>query len=338
MRGSWAAAFRAVTRARERGLPATVNTTLTPAALPALEDMFEAICDAGAQTWQVGINVAMGRAADEPGGLLQPHALLELMPRLAALARAGQASGLLLMPGNTVGYFGPDEALLRFGGDPRRHFTGCNAGRNGLGLESDGTLKACPSLPRADYAAGDVRTRSIATMWREADAIRFLRTRTVDDLWGFCRACVHAADCLAGCSWVGHSFLGRPGNNPYCHHRAIELARRGLRERIERVAAPPGVDGPRGSEAARILGGVWTGRATSGRLSVFPVPVASTSERSSRSPSCAVTKVLRDPRQAGGADARGAVRAVHRTARRAGRPRHIASSDMSAQSGLPSQT
>lgn len=277
VRGSWAAAWQALARARSRGLPATVNTTLTPAALPALEDMFEAICAAGARTWQVGINVAMGRAADDPAGLLQPYALLEVMPRLAALARAGQARGLLLMPGNTVGYFGPDEGLLRFGGDPRRHFTGCNAGRNGLGLESDGTLKACPSLPRADYAAGDVRARSIAEMWREADAIRFLRTRTVDDLWGFCRTCVHAADCLAGCSWVSHSFLGRPGNNPYCHHRALELARQGLRERVERVSAPPGQPFDLGEFALyleRVDGGgaperqappAWTRPSTEGR-------------------------------------------------------------------------
>jgi hypothetical protein len=34
--------------------------------------------------------------------------------------------------------------------------------------------------------------------------------------------------------------MGRPGNNPFCHHRALEMDRQGLRERIEIVrAAPP---------------------------------------------------------------------------------------------------
>ena len=33
--------------------------------------------------------------------------------------------------------------------------------------------------------------------------------------------------------------LGRPGNNPYCHHRALELAKRGLRERLELAEAAP---------------------------------------------------------------------------------------------------
>ena len=35
--------------------------------------------------------------------------------------------------------------------------------------------------------------------------------------------------------------LGRPGNNPFCHHRALELARRGQRERLVQVERPPGV-------------------------------------------------------------------------------------------------
>jgi radical SAM protein with 4Fe4S-binding SPASM domain len=240
IRGSAAAAWRALSSCRERGLPTTVNTTVTPAALPRIEEMFEALIAAGVSTWQVGINVAMGRAADNPEQLLQPHDLLDLMPRLAALARAGRPRGLLLMPGNTVGYFGPDEALLRHGGDARLHWTGCNAGRSSMGIESDGTIKACPSLPRAGYAAGNVREQPIAELWRASNGARYLRTRTVDDLWGFCRTCEHAADCLAGCAWVSHAFLGRPGNNPYCHHRALTLQRQGLRERVQRVSAPPG--------------------------------------------------------------------------------------------------
>jgi 7-keto-8-aminopelargonate synthetase-like enzyme len=35
--------------------------------------------------------------------------------------------------------------------------------------------------------------------------------------------------------------LGKPGNNPYCHHRALEFSARGLRERVEKVADAPGL-------------------------------------------------------------------------------------------------
>jgi hypothetical protein len=46
--------------------------------------------------------------------------------------------------------------------------------------------------------------------------------------------------CKAGCTWTGHVLFGRRGNNPICHHRALELMSAGKRERIVRVAAAPG--------------------------------------------------------------------------------------------------
>ena len=33
--------------------------------------------------------------------------------------------------------------------------------------------------------------------------------------------------------------LGKPGNNPYCHHRSIEMRKKGVRERVVRIAEAP---------------------------------------------------------------------------------------------------
>jgi hypothetical protein len=35
--------------------------------------------------------------------------------------------------------------------------------------------------------------------------------------------------------------FGRPGNNPLCHHRALEMQRAGKRERLQRKEAAPGL-------------------------------------------------------------------------------------------------
>jgi hypothetical protein len=40
---------------------------------------------------------------------------------------------------------------------------------------------------------------------------------------------------------MSDTLLGKPGNNPFCHHRALEMQRAGKRERIERVEAAPGM-------------------------------------------------------------------------------------------------
>ena len=46
--------------------------------------------------------------------------------------------------------------------------------------------------------------------------------------------------CLGGCTWTTHVLFGKPGNNPFCHHRALELLAEGRRERIVRTHAAAG--------------------------------------------------------------------------------------------------
>ena len=35
---------------------------------------------------------------------------------------------------------------------------------------------------------------------------------------------------------MADALFGRPGNNPYCHYRALKMAESGLRERVVKVA------------------------------------------------------------------------------------------------------
>ena len=65
----------------------------------------------------------------------------------------------------------------------------------------------------------------------------------------------HAAgadDCRAGCTWTGFVLFGKPGNNPYCHHRALELSRRGLRERVVRLKSAPNLPFDHGEFALQL--------------------------------------------------------------------------------------
>ncbi|QPF88116.1 radical SAM protein [Bradyrhizobium genosp. L] len=237
VRGSYREALRVLDDCRRIGLTASVNTQITSAAMPDLPDVMDVIIDAGAKYWQVQLTVAMGNAVDHDDILLQPYDLATLMPLLADLHRRGRERDLVLLPGNNVGYFGPDEVLWR--GPDRGYYSGCPAGQNVIGLEADGTVKGCPSLATDRYGAGDIRTSSIAELWATHPALQFNRGRGTDDLWGFCRDCYYAEACRGGCTWTADSLLGRRGNNPYCHHRVLTLAERGLRERIVKVEDAP---------------------------------------------------------------------------------------------------
>jgi len=238
--GSYASALAALDHLAAAGVRISVNTQINRLSLAELPEVLETIIARGVHSWQIQLTVAMGRAADEPAMLLQPYDLLELFPVLDRLADRCRQADVLLWPGNNVGYFGPYESKLR-GTLPRGHMVSCGAGRWGIGIEADGTIKGCPSLATATWAGGNVREQRLRDIWERAAPLRYNRDRTVDDLWGYCRTCYYADVCRAGCTWTAEALLGRPGNNPMCHHRALELQRQGKRERLVQVAAAPGL-------------------------------------------------------------------------------------------------
>ncbi|MDB4994724.1 MAG: heme biosynthesis protein [Myxococcaceae bacterium] len=240
--GSFDAAVAAITNLRAAGVLVSANSQINRLSAPDLDGMLDLFLAHRLHGWQVAMTVPMGRAADRPEWLLQPYELLELFPRLEALSVRGRTGGLVLYPGNNVGYFGPHERTLRgsLEEDGLRHWEGCNAGVTTLGIEADGTIKGCPSLPTTAYAGGNVRDRSVRAIWETTHELGFARDDRADELWGFCKGCYYAPTCKAGCSWTAHVFFGRRGNNPYCHHRALEHEHAGLRERLVRVQAPPG--------------------------------------------------------------------------------------------------
>jgi radical SAM protein with 4Fe4S-binding SPASM domain len=240
VRGSFDSALAALENATEAGIPVSANTQINRWSMPELPALLELLIERGIHSWQIQITVPMGRAADEPELILQPYDLLELFPMLDALADRCHEADVVLWTGNNIGYFGPVESKLR-GSLPRGHRIHCGAGIWGLGIEADGTIKGCPSLATSNWAGGNVRDASLEDIWLRGLPMRFNRGRKVDSLWGYCADCYYADPCLGGCTWTAESILGKPGNNPMCHHRALEFQKQGKRERLVQIERAPGV-------------------------------------------------------------------------------------------------
>jgi len=238
--GSYIMALDAMKRAKDMGYSVSCNTTVTAHSLPQMEELMNILIEAGATHWQIQIAVAMGNAVDNDEILLQPYQIGELIPLLSRLSLEGRERGLLIIPGNNVGYYGPHEHILRGaakGVTP--YWTGCAAGRTGMGIEADGAIKGCPSLATDGYSGGTIREKSVEEIWNTSDEVHFGRMRQKDSLWGFCKGCYYADACKGGCTWTSGSLLGKPGNNPYCHYRVLELEKQGLRERIVKLEDAP---------------------------------------------------------------------------------------------------
>ncbi len=240
-KSSFQSATQALRHLRAAGINIAANTHINRVNRDDLEALYERLKSLGIRAWQVQITAALGRAADRPAMLLQPYDLLEVVPRIAEIKKRAYRDGIVVLPGNNLGYFGPEEALLRSlkeGG--RDHFVGCQAGQRVLGIESDGAVKGCPSLQTYAYVGGNLRDKPLAEVWNNAPEMTFTRTRTVDDLWGFCHTCPFASVCMGGCTFTAHSLFGKPGNNPYCHFRARTLAAQNKRERLVPTTAAEG--------------------------------------------------------------------------------------------------
>ena len=242
VKGGFLTTMAAMAHIRDAGIHLCCNTNINRWNEKDLEDLYAHLKTVGIKSWQVQITAPLGRAADRPDMLLQPYDLLTVLPRIAALKTQAFQDGILIMPGNNLGYFGPEEALLRsVKADGDDHWQGCQAGRFVLGIESDGAVKGCPSLQTAHYVGGNLKTSSLKAIWDDTAELGFARKRTVEDLWGFCRTCPFADVCLGGCTFTAHAVMGRPGNNPYCHFRARAFAQEGKRERLRRVERAAGL-------------------------------------------------------------------------------------------------
>ncbi|MFB2978212.1 nif11-class peptide radical SAM maturase 3 [Microseira sp. BLCC-F43] len=234
-KGSWQWAFKTMSHLKEAGIPFGCNTQINRLSAPEFPRIYEHIRDAGIFAWQIQLTVPMGNAADNSDILLQPYELLDVYPMIARVAERAKREGVRIQPGNNIGYYGPYERLLR-GGDAWSFWQGCSAGLSALGIEADGAIKGCPSLPTSVYTGGNIRDYSLRTIIEETEELRFNlgadTPKGTEHLWGFCKTCEFAELCRGGCSWTAHVFFDKRGNNPYCHHRAIAQAKCGKRERV----------------------------------------------------------------------------------------------------------
>ena len=234
--GSWRRAFEALRNIRDAGCRVAVNTQINQRSRFELLELFELLAAERIWAWQLQITCPHGNAVDNAEIVLQPYMYLELFEVLREVADRCRERNIVLWPGNNLGYFGPHELALRkqqkqWSG----HFTGCEAGRYSISIESNGTIKNCPSLGGPANTAGNWRSTPLKQMWSEAPQMTYFRGQSVDVLWGYCRECYYADVCKAGCTAASEPLLGRPGNNPFCHHRALVMDAQGLRERIELV-------------------------------------------------------------------------------------------------------
>ena len=144
----------------------------------------------------------------------------------------------------TVYHYGNYERQLRDRGAAICFWIGCRAGCQVIGIESQGNVKGCLSLPSQqqdvdEFVEGNLRESSLRSIWERPGAFFYNRRSEGPKLEGFCATCRFSDICRGGCSCAAFGFSGSRFDNPMCFYRvAVENERWDLIPDPERDQEP----------------------------------------------------------------------------------------------------
>ena len=221
------------------GVSTVIMTTITRANLHRLAETYQVAVDLGVARWRTQLGKPMGNL--DKSETISPKDLLMVLPELYRLDQTGDVSVGI---GDSLGYYGPYDALLRatnWDGSPQC-WGGCQAGMRAIGIESNGGIKGCLSIqasrgPDDEFIEGNLRARSLPEIWRDPSAFAYNRHFDAATLTGFCKRCEHRLRCRGGARCVAAAACGRISEDPYCYHRVSTLAQRRPVARLRRQVA-----------------------------------------------------------------------------------------------------
>ncbi len=209
--------LKALDRLRSEGYYTEAITTLTDINFDDLEDMYKLFVEKGVEIWQFQLASPMGNASKNPKLLINP----KKVPLITKFIREKNKEGkILLVAGDNIGYYDENEYYIR-GHKPEEKvcFTGCNAGKFAVGIDSVGNVKGCESLQSDEFIEGNLRQKSLYDIWNAEDAFAYNRKPDFSKLSGKCASCDKAEICRGGCRHLGFFTTGNNYESLYCCYK-----------------------------------------------------------------------------------------------------------------------
>ena len=206
--GSFEKCLSGLEALKKEDLPATVITTVHKGNIQELPLIRDTILGK-TKAWQIQIAVPIGRFPLE--FTLSKEEFYAVALFIAAMKKRYSVKELAVMGAHSIGYH--SQLLRNTMVSPV--WNGCQAGISVLGIQSDGSIKGCLSLPES-YHEGNIRQRRLAEIWNDPHTFSFTRNCTASDLQDHCADCRFGKTCKGGCTTVSASLTGAPHKDPYC--------------------------------------------------------------------------------------------------------------------------
>jgi len=213
---SYERSLRAIDYLNDNEVPVSVLSTINRYNIDELEDLRHVLIQHNVISWRLQIPSLMGRMQN----------LKHIMPTAkdikkinSFIANSRKDTRIMVIPGDSIGYFGPYEKVIRNVGGDLPYFTGCYAGCLSVAIESNGNVKGCLALP-PELCEGNIRETPLKDIWFREEAFSYNRKFDVSMLDGLCKECEFGEICRAGCKSCAYGATGNLHNNPFCDYRA----------------------------------------------------------------------------------------------------------------------
>lgn len=218
MPGSFDVAMRAIEESKQHGLTVAVVTVLTSKNVGDVGSLYSELADRGVDVWQLQLCSPFGNVRHAAGIVPSGDAIADALSFIAEKAREFQAgrSSMNVVAADNMGYYTDDESTIRgyLGGA----FPGCSAGLSVIGIDSIGNVRGCESLYDERFIEGNLRERTLESIWDDSNAFAYNRHFTKEQLGGKCKYCAEGCRCAAGCRSINYFTTGNMYESVTCTH------------------------------------------------------------------------------------------------------------------------
>lgn len=200
---------------RKAGAKYCALTQVSNINLKELDHIKNDLIEHGVRVWRIQMTTTTGRMKGMADLVLSLDNYPVLIDKILELKKDER---IRIDVGENIGYYGCKGTELW---DDMPYF-GCYAGTRIAGIESDGTVKGCLSMPE-EFVEGNIRDSSFTAIWNNPDGFAYNRKFTKDSATGHCHDCRYLPLCRGGCTTTSYSQTGKRAENPYCIYHMEHL-------------------------------------------------------------------------------------------------------------------
>jgi radical SAM protein with 4Fe4S-binding SPASM domain len=198
--------LRSIDILADKGVEFCVVSQISDMNLGELDAMHKMLVDHRCKGWRIQMCTVTGRMQEHSDLALSLDKYEQLVDKLLELQRAGD---IFIDVGENIGYYGCKGSELS-DGNP---YYGCYAGLRVAGIESNGNIKGCLSMPE-QFVEGNIRESSFTEIWNNPEGFAYNRKFTQDTASGACHDCRYLPMCRGGCATTSVSQTDCRADNP----------------------------------------------------------------------------------------------------------------------------